>query len=667
MKTLQNLTMAVLMCLAAFGAQAQCTANFTSSGSALNPGVISFTSTVSGFQTNMTSYTWTYYGLNGNVLGYSYTANPTYTYTTNGQYLACLTVTDSLCTSTTCDSVVVSGISSNPCSGFGANFTYSTTPNGTTFSTSLTGGTPGYQYSWDFGDNSFGSGANPTHTYANGTYLACVTVWDGNGCSTTECDTVVIGSGTGNPCTGFSVAMTSSNTATGTTLTATTTGGTPAYTYSWDFGDNTSGTGQTATHNYANGSYLACVVATDANGCTSTTCDSVVVSTSGSNPCSSLTANFTFNSNPGGANTVGQFSSVVSGGNAPYTYVWTIGNTTVTTANPNWQFAGNGAHSVCLTVYDANGCIATKCDSVLITNSGTGNPCASLAAAFSYTPTAGTTNTGQFNATVTGGSGPYTYAWTIGNNTVTTANPTWQFSAAGTYNVCLTVTDVNGCAVTTCNLVTVSGGNPCGNISVSYTISQNTTNPFVLYLQPVVTGMNMNPANSGLSFVWSWGDNTGTVWGSMPSHQYGTTGSYVVCLTATDTTQGCTYTYCDTIAMDTSGNFSRNAGGFIINTLPTQYNTVTSVVDKEINAQSSMAVFPNPVSRELTINLNSVADSDAQIAVFDLNGQQVINKVVNVAEGEQQFSLPVNNLPAGMYIIRMQGERLQHTEKFIKQ
>ena len=44
-----------------------------------------------------------------------------------------------------------------------------------------------------------------------------------------------------------------------------------------------------------------------------------------------------------------------------------------------------------------------------------------------------------------------------------------------------------------------------------------------------------------------------------------------------------------------------------------------------------------------------------------------IQKTVNLTEGEQQYSLPVNELPAGMYILRMQGDKVQHTEKFIKQ
>lgn len=667
MKTIQTITMTVLMCLAAFGAQAQCSASFTSSNSPANPAMVSFTSTVSGFQANFTTYAWTFYDMNGNVMGNSYTANPTHTYNANGAYSVCLTVTDSICSNTYCDSVLVSG-SSNPCAGFGISFTSSTTANGTSFVSTVSGGTSGYQYTWDFGDNNFSSVANPTHGYANGSYIACVTVYDANGCSFTQCDSVIVGGGA-NPCAGVTASFTSSTAGSNVTYLQASLANSPhsndPYDYTWTIGGATY-TGKNLYFQAATGVYIACLTVTDTlMGCSITTyCDSILV-TSNSNPCAGFTTDFSFSANPM-LPTVGQFNSTVSGGTAPYTYVWTVGNTTVTTSNPSWQFPGNGAYSVCLAVYDANGCIATKCDSVLLSNS-TGNPCAGLSTSFTYTDDSTAVNSGYFTSSVSGGTAPYAYSWTINGANSTNANPYYQFNSAGTYNICLTVTDANGCATTSCNTVVVGGGNPCGNISVSYNVSQNTTNPFVLYLQPVITGTNMNPANSGLDFIWTWGDNTGTIGGAMPSHQYGITGAYVVCLTVIDSLQGCAYTFCDTINMDSLGNFSRNAGGFIINTVPAQYSTITGIEDNRISAQSTMALFPNPAHNTLNISLNSVGNSDAQLTVFDLNGQQLISKVVNVAEGEQQLTLPVSDLPAGMYIVRMQGEQLQHTEKFIKQ
>ncbi len=48
----------------------------------------------------------------------------------------------------------------------------------------------------------------------------------------------------------------------------------------------------------------------------------------------------------------------------------------------------------------------------------------------------------SFTSTVTGGLGPYTYAWTFGDGgTSSSANPTYTYQSAGTYTVTLVVTD----------------------------------------------------------------------------------------------------------------------------------------------------------------------------------------------------------------------------------
>ena len=59
-------------------------------------------------------------------------------------------------------------------------------------------------------------------------------------------------------------------------------GGTAPYTYTWDFGDGTSGTGTQLAHTYStNGPYILCLTITDASGCTSTFCDSISVDSLG--------------------------------------------------------------------------------------------------------------------------------------------------------------------------------------------------------------------------------------------------------------------------------------------------------------------------------------------------------------------------------------------------
>jgi len=72
-------------------------------------------------------------------------------------------------------------------------------------------------------------------------------------------------------------------------------------------------------------------------------------------------------------------------------------------------------------------------------------------------------NIGSFADSIT--SGGNTYQWNFGdpasgaNNTSVLGNPTHIFSSLGTYQVCLTVTDLNGCSTTVCKPVVITSSN----------------------------------------------------------------------------------------------------------------------------------------------------------------------------------------------------------------
>lgn len=125
----------------------------------------------------------------------------------------------------------------------------------------------------------------------------------------------------------------------------------------------------------------------------------------------------------------GSASITVSGGIAPYTYLWSNGKTTVTILSLT-------AGIYTCTVFDASGC--TRSVIAIITE-----PSALLATATKVNPTGGFNN-GSATALPSGGTPPYTYIW----NTVpskTTATITGL--GAGVYNC--KVIDKNGCYVNT--------------------------------------------------------------------------------------------------------------------------------------------------------------------------------------------------------------------------
>ena len=134
-------------------------------------------------------------------------------------------------------------------------------------------------YSWDFGDGSTGSGVTTTHQYAAvGTFTVVLTVRDEAGQSFTKSHQVTINSGA--PTASFTFAVInapahrmgfdgSGSTAQGSaTITS----------YQWTFGDTTSGSGQTITHDYpATGTFTVRLTVTDSLGRVGSTSQSVSV------------------------------------------------------------------------------------------------------------------------------------------------------------------------------------------------------------------------------------------------------------------------------------------------------------------------------------------------------------------------------------------------------
>ncbi len=110
--------------------------------------------------------------------------NPSHSYSSNGNYLVCLTVTDSCGGDSVCKTIAIF------CSLPAASFLHSVSGLSVTFS-DQTSGNPA-AWSWNFGDGGTDSIQSPSHSFpANGTYEVCLFV--SNGCGTdTFCDSVVI-------------------------------------------------------------------------------------------------------------------------------------------------------------------------------------------------------------------------------------------------------------------------------------------------------------------------------------------------------------------------------------------------------------------------------------------------------------------------------------------
>ncbi len=141
------------------------------------------------------------------------------------------------------------------------------------------------------------------------------------------------------------------------------------------------------------------------------------------------------NGDPTGA---GSFTA--AGGTAPYTFS-TLVNTAGATLTPSATsvaVTGAGGGTITVRVTDAHNCTAEA--TIIVTEP----PALSLTATTTNISCFGGNN-GTIITSVTGGTAPYIYAWTIsgGGSGITAGAPNQGALTAGTYEV--TVTDANGC------------------------------------------------------------------------------------------------------------------------------------------------------------------------------------------------------------------------------
>jgi len=196
----------------------------------------------------------------------------------------------------------------------------------------------------------------------------------------------------------------------------------------------------------------------------------------------------------------------VTGGTAPYTYLWSNGDTGIMT-----ELTAEGLYVVSVT--DANGCIAVDSYDYELP----GVDCSTFVGTFFQVDSFGVK---VLSANVSGGTGPYTYEWSTGDVTQ------WGYlevSVTGTYTV--TVTDANGCVVEGTYVVDLIN-DPCANYGVSIFFNPDSLQMGQDYLVAQASGSTVSS-----SYLWSTGETGGGI------EVTGQSGTFSV--TATDS-NGCT-------------------------------------------------------------------------------------------------------------------------------
>ncbi|GAB4406588.1 MAG: hypothetical protein OHK0039_08350 [Bacteroidia bacterium] len=430
--------------------------------------------------------------------------SPVHTYTQPGSYTVRLVVIDDQGCS---DTLVRSGLirPTFPAAAFTAVDTLVCPGAPVVFVNQSTG--VGNTYLWDFGDGTTATVANPFHVYPPnvGTYTVSLTATDINGCvsSTLVSDFVAIGppvaaffaAPTQQACPPLNVSFTNQSSPN-------------AVSWLWDFGDGSTSTLPNPSKVYGMpGQYDVQLIVATAQGCTDTLLLPGLIDLSGPQGsfsftplagCSPLAVSF-FSSTVGAVSWTWDFGdgSLGFGPTATHTY------TQDTIAFP------------VLVIQDTAGCtVAIAADDSVVVRGG---------------PTPGV-NVGQ-TTTCVGQAIPFNdasfstvpiiaYAWDFGDgNTAQGPNPFHNYSNAGSYQVQLTLTNVNGCVDSLPVPVTITVGNPP---TAGMTPSQ------LQGCAPLTVSFGGNGGGAPVSgWWWDFGDGTTSAQQS-PQHTFTTPGTYQV-------------------------------------------------------------------------------------------------------------------------------------------
>lgn len=362
----------------------------------------------------------------------------------------------------------------------------------------VTSGTAPYSYNWQ------PSGGNlPSATGLSAGNYTC-TITDGNGCMTTSSFAITQPQPLNiNPGAPVTLCIGS-----GTTLSATASGGTAPYTYSWSSG--TPNVSPVATTTYS-------VTATDANGCTSPA-GQITVSLL---PPITIQITNTISICAGQSATL---SAQAAGGDGNYTYLWQPGNLQGNNVNVS------PASTTTYTLVVDDGCTTPPADANITVNV---NPLP--VPQFSSDVQTGCA---PLCVTLTNNTPGTTAAWSFGDNTSGNGNSAGHcYTSSGTFDPTITVTDGNGCAAS----LTIPAYIDVHPVpSASFTATPNPTtldHPLISF---------SNHSTGADQWSWDFGDNSAESTVAAPQHTYGDTGHFNVTLIATNA-YGCSDTTHETV------------------------------------------------------------------------------------------------------------------------
>jgi len=436
-------------------------------------------------------------------------------------------------------------------------------------------------WQWDFGDATYSTAQNPSHTYSiNGKYKVCLTATNNDG-STKACKFITIDKNP--PVADFVFDTISDPTIAFTDLSS----NLPTSWY-WDFDDfGNKSTAKNPTYKFKkSGWHKVCLDAVNAGG-SDQICKNIYIK------YGAPKADFSFN------NTLEpQISFTDKSKYSPTSWLWEFNdnNNTSTTQNPVYTFSKNGTYTICLTSTNSSGADSI-CKSITINK---WKPVAKIAVDSNSDP--------LIKFFDNSSNIPTSWLWDFGEAGATSIlkNPQYTYIVNGIHKVCLKVTNAGG-SDSTCIYIEVKNVPPVANFSFN-----SSNDPEIQFAD--------NSTNVPTSWYWDFDDNYVTSIKQNPSYKFTTNGIHKVCLIASNA--GGKDTFCQNIVIN---NVPPKASFSLSNV----NDPTVSFTDKSIN---------NPTSWLWSFDDNgSTSTLQHPVYTFKNNGTHKICLKVSNGGGSDSF------------------------------
>jgi PKD repeat protein len=307
------------------------------------------------------------------------------------------------------------------------------------------------------------------------------------------------------------------------------------------------------------------------------------------------------------------------------------------------------------------------------------------------------------------------FAWNFGDGSSSTdISPVHAYAQQGTYVISLVSEAGVGCRKQVWDTVIVKCTDTC-----SYTTGFSWRADSLAAGKIYFTNLSQ-PATAGIHYAWNFGDSSAQSHDISPSHMYAHTGKYTVCLVA-ELGSNCRKVYCLTIEVKeinpctakalfgyyklnwmpltirleainqgdstqyhwSFGDSSYGSGRLTTHSFPKAgwYNVCLYVVkgkcsvvgcqpvfvaDSVLNLPQMVPAIPNPAINSVTINVT--LDRPETVIIRILDGTGVIKAVISKygTTGNNRFTLPVERLSRGLYLVEIHTSTRQWFSRFQK-